>query len=101
MIKMMAQNYCVVNVKTTVCENIVVCDPEYWQPPEGYILMAQATTPAKEWVWDSEANKWVLAFQGVGQIGYAWTGEYLYTTAPAPVEPGAPYQPVVTGAQEL
>jgi hypothetical protein len=57
-------------------------------------MLAQATTPAKNWVWIE--NAWVLAIEGQGQIGYAWDGTYLVTNEPQPTQPMP-----IEGAQTL
>lgn len=96
-----------VNEQTNICENTCVWDgnTETWQPPAGYLMLIQATTPAKNWVWD-EANKaWVLEISGEGQIGYTWDGTYLTTNLPEPPKPiivvNPEQQPTTVGAQTL
>jgi hypothetical protein len=93
---MSAQNYCMVNEATNVCDNVVVWDgnPDTWTPPAGYLMLVQATTPAKNWVWSIDA--WVLEVSGEGQIGYTWDGTYLITNEPQPIKP-----PTTEGAQTL
>jgi hypothetical protein len=97
---MVTQNYCMVNETTSVCDNVCLWDgnPNTWQPPSGYLMLVQATTPAKDWVWDSAAKQWNLEVIGVGSIGFNWDGTYLVTNEPMPP---VPVQPTVTGAQEL
>ncbi len=88
-----------VNKATNICDNLTVWDgnPDTWTPPAGYLMLVQATTPAKVWVWDKEAKAWALEVQvGQGQIGFTWDGTYLVTSDPEP----AP-QPEVEGAQTL
>jgi hypothetical protein len=93
---MSAQNYCLINESTNVCDNIVVWDgnPATWTPPSGYLMLVQNTTPAKNWVWNTDA--WILDVVGEGQIGFTWDGVYLITNEPQPVEPVT-----VEGTQEL
>jgi hypothetical protein len=93
---MSAQNYCMVNEATNVCDNVVLWDgnPNTWAPPAGYLMLVQATTPAKNWVWIDDS--WVLEVSGEGQIGYTWDGTYLITNEPQPTEP-----PTIEGAQTL
>jgi hypothetical protein len=93
---MSAQNYCMVNEATNLCDNVVVWDgnPDTWTPPAGYLMLVQANTPAKNWVWID--NAWVLEVSGEGQIGYTWNGTYLITNEPQPTEP-----PTIEGAQTL
>lgn len=102
------QNYCMVNEQTNVCDNLVLWDgnPDTWNPPAGYLMLIQDTTPAKNWVWDIENKIWVLAISGKGQIGFTWDGTYLITNESQPTEeiltsiPGQP-QPTISGAQVL
>ena len=93
---MSAQNYCMVNDTTNVCENVVLWDgnPNTWTPPAGYLLLVQATTPAKTWMWID--NAWVLEVNGEGQIGYTWDGTYLVTNESQPTQPMP-----IEGAQTL
>lgn len=93
---MSAQNYCMVNEVTNVCENVTLWDgnPATWTPPVGYLMLIQAITPAKNWVWNQ--NEWVLEIEGEGQIGFTWDGTYLMTNEPQPTEP-----PTIEGAQTL
>jgi len=93
---MSAQNYCMVNEATNVCDNVVVWDgnPNTWAPPAGYLMLVQATTPAKNWVWID--NAWVIEVSGEGQIGFTWDGTYLITNEPQPTKP-----PTTEGAQPL
>jgi hypothetical protein len=95
---MATQNYCMVNESSNICDNVVLWDgnTDTWTPPAGYLMLVQATTPAKTWVWDAQANAWVLQVSGEGQIGYTWDGTYLITNEPQPTEP-----PTIEGAQTL
>jgi len=85
-IAMTTQNYCMVNEITNVCDNICMWDGDTntWKPPTGYLMLVQATTLAKNWVWDVADQAWVLSVEGVGQIGFTWDGEYLITNEPEP-----------------
>jgi len=102
------QNYCMVNEQTSICENIILWDgnSDNWQPPEGYLLLLQSATPAKNWVRDATGNQWVLSVSGEGQVGFLWDGTYLTTNETQPNFPanqsilGQP-QPSVDGAQTL
>lgn len=98
---MTTQNYCMVNKSTNICENVCVWDgnPDSWTPPAEYLMLVQATTPAKVWIWNADTKTWDLTEQmGVGGIGFTWDGTYLTTNAPQP----APIaDPNVTGAQTL
>ncbi len=105
MIQMNTQNYCMVNLTTNICDNIVLWDgnPEIWTPPEGYLMLVQVDTLARVWGWDSDAQTWALIEEvGVGSIGFTWDGAALTTNLPEPPpKVAAPDQPVVTGAQTL
>ena len=95
---MTTQNYCMINEQTNICDNVCLWDgnPETWQPPAGYLMLVQATTPAKVWVLDAQ-KQWALTPEiGQGQIGFTWDGTYLVTNEPQP----AP-QPVASGVQTL
>jgi hypothetical protein len=85
-IKMSEQNYCMINQQTNVCDNVVVWDgnPNTWTPPAGYLMLVQATTPAKNWVYDEVNKVWSLQIFGFGQIGFTWDGTYLTTNEPQP-----------------
>ena len=99
---MTVQNYCMVNRDTNVCDNVCVWDgnPETWTPPAIYLMLVQATTPAKTWAWNTETKVWELIVQeGHGQIGFTWDGTFLTTNEPQPAPP--PPQPVVDGAQTV
>jgi hypothetical protein len=94
---------------SNVCENVVVWDgnPDTWAPPPNYLMLVQATTPAKVWFWDSVNQIWILEVQnGTGQIGFTWDGTYLTTNEPQPTNPPASSQAAsdqanVSGAQTL
>jgi len=101
-INMTAQNYCVVDEQTGVCDNIVLWDgdTQTWTPPPQHLALVQATTPAKIWELNQDNTEYVLTVvDGVGDIGFTWDGEFLVTNEEKPPAP-AP-QPVVTGAQTL
>ena len=89
-INMTTQNYCMVNESTNVVDNVCLWDgnPDTWQPPADYLMLVQATTPAKIWTWDAEQKVWSLTVQdGVGGIGFTWDGTYLTTGDPMPPAP--------------
>jgi hypothetical protein len=100
-INMNAQPYCMVNTVTNICDNVVMWNgnPDTWIPPTNYLMLVQATTPAKVWEYDSASKTWSLGIQmGAGQINFTWDGTYLTTNEPQPV---TPTQPAVSGAQTL
>jgi hypothetical protein len=84
---MNTQNYCMVNEQTNVCDNITLWDgnTDTWTPPHGYLMLPQATTSSKNWVWDEVQKAWVMTVeQGQGQIGFLWDGVHLITQEPMP-----------------
>lgn len=89
-----------VNESTSICENVVVWDGDTntWTPPQNYLMLAQETTPAKNWSWNESTSDWELTVQGSGDIGFTWDGTYLITNQP---KPQPPVQSEVTGAQTL
>jgi hypothetical protein len=98
-IDMTTQNYCMVNQTTNVCDNVCIWDgnPNTWTPPANYLMLVQATTPAKIWTWNAADKVWQLTVQvGEGGVGFTWDGTYLTTNAPMP-----PAQPETTGTQTL
>lgn len=98
----MTQEYCLINVATSICDNTVMWDgnTSTWTPPAGYLILVQATTPAFVWQLNSDKTAYVLTeSNGAGQIGFTWNGAALITNEPQP-EPPKP-QPVVSGAQNL
>lgn len=66
------KSYCMINANN-VCDNVCLWDgnTETWVPPEGYLMLPQETTPAKNWVDD------ILEVTGIGSVGYIWDGVYL------------------------
>lgn len=99
---MAIQNWLMVNETTNILDNITLWDgnPETWTPPAGYLMLVEATTPAKNWVWNDATATWVLEVSGTASIGDTWDGTYIITNDPQPVDP-PPAQPVVSGAQTL
>ena len=98
---MSIQNYCMINQLTNVCDNVCVWDgnPATWTPPADYLMLVQATTPARVWELDQAQTEYVLVVvNGQGDIGFTWDGVYLTTNQPQPV---IPPQPVVEGAQTI
>lgn len=83
----MEQNYFMVN-ELNVVDNLVVWDgnPDTWQPPAGYTMLVQATTPAMNWELDGSLTPpdYVLREVGLGDIGYTWNGTVLMTNRPKP-----------------
>ena len=72
-----------------VCDNVCMWDGDVntWQPPEGYTMLVQATTLAKNWVLNETATPPVYELQvaGVGGIGFTWDGTYLTTNESQPI----------------
>ena len=102
---MSTQNYCMVNAATNVCDNVTLWDgdTETWMPPDKYLMLVQATTPAKVWSRDPDTQAYVLVeVLGAGGIGFSWDGAILTTNEPAPALPlVTSAQPTVDGAQTL
>jgi hypothetical protein len=87
---MTTQNYLMVNKSTNVVDNICIWngDVDTWQPPEYFLMLAQATTPAMIWqevVVDNKVINFILTEQtGAGEIGFTWDGTVLTTNEPKP-----------------
>lgn len=84
------QNYLMVNESTNTVDNVCVWDgnPDTWQPPAGYLMLVQATTPAKVWQLNSDKTAWELVtVNGQGAIGFTWDGTYVITNEPQPAMP--------------
>lgn len=87
------QNYLMVNESTNVVDNICIWDgnTETWQPPSGFLMLVQATTPAMVWdtvVVDGKIVDYVLKDEvGEGQIGFTWNGTVCVTNQPKPSIP--------------
>lgn len=90
-----------INEATNVCDNTCLWDgnTSTWTPPPGYLMLVQATTPAKIWVWNDVDKIWQLEVQeGAGGIGFTWDGTYLNTNDPMPPVPNGG---AIEGAQTL
>lgn len=96
---MTTQNYCMINEATGICENLCLWDGnlDTWTPPAGYVMLLQATTPAKMWAYSADSYS-LVAQDGAGQIGFTWDGTHLITNDPMPTEL---VQPTTTGSQTL
>lgn len=83
----MEQNYFMVN-ELTVVDNLIVWngDSDTWQPPVGYTMLVEATTPAMNWELDESLTPpdYGLRKIGLGDIGYTWDGTVLMTNQPKP-----------------
>ena len=102
-IEMTTQNYCMINEQTNVCDNICVWDgnPSTWTPPAGYLMLVQATVPAKIWEVGPTGLIYVLVVVvGAGQIGFTWDGTNLTTNESQPIVPPNT-QTLSEGAQTL
>jgi hypothetical protein len=100
---MTTQNYLMINPENVV-DNICIWDGDTntWQPPEGYTMLVQATTPALVWELNADKTDYVLVEQiGVGAIGFTWnvTTQVLTTNQPKPNPPTQ--QPTTEGTQTL
>lgn len=104
MISMTVQNYLMINQSTNVVDNVCLWDgnPDTWQPPAGYLMLAQSTTMALVWFWDAPIKDWVLVQRvGEAQIGFTWNGTECVTNEPKPAPLPASEQPVSQGTQDL
>lgn len=82
--------YCIVDLSTNVCINTVMWNGETtnWTPPDNCLMLVCATTPAKNWKWNTSSSQWELEIkEGTGSIGYLWDGTYLITYDTMPTEP--------------
>lgn len=85
------------NIVTNVC--LWDGDTTKWTPPQGSIVLIQATTPAMLWDWNG--TEWVLIqVMGAGSIGFTWDGSVLTTNESQPKQPPKE-QPVTNGTQTL
>lgn len=102
---MTSQVYCLINNTNVTVDNIVMWDGDTtaWTPPANYTCILQATTPSREWKWDSNLKDWFLTepMIGYGGIGFTWDGSVLTTGQPKPPPPPEPVSPTVEGAQTL
>lgn len=92
-----------INQQNNVCENVCVWDgnTDTWTPPAGYLMLVQATTPAKVWLLVDGVYE-LVEQMGVGSIGFTWDGSVLTTNEPQPALPQpALDQPVTSGTQTL
>lgn len=89
----MNQNYLMVNQSTNVVDNICFWDgnSSMWQPPSGYLMLIQATTPAIVWQPVGSGHTitdWVLTeVIGAGSVGFTWNGTECLTNEPKPEIP--------------
>ena len=98
----MNQDYLMINDSTNTVENVVTWDgnSDTWQPPQGYTMLVQTTTPAMVWGLNEDATDWILVEQiGVATIGFTWDGTACITDQPKPPKPQA--QPTTEGTQTL
>lgn len=90
-----------VNESTNIVDNVCLWDGNTasWQPPEGYLMLVQDTTPAMVWGLAPDKTNWILVEQiGVGGIGFTWDGTFAITNDP---KPSPITQPVIDGTQTL
>lgn len=103
----MLENYLMINKTTNVVENVSIWDgnPQTWVPPENTLMLAQATTPAKVWVFVTSIDDYELQTTiGEGQIGFSWDGVECITNEPKPEKPEPKpeaEQPNTSGTQTL
>jgi len=100
---MAAENYCMVDKDSNICENICVWDgnPDTWTPPSNYLMLAKATTLTKTWVLNADSTEYILVNSiGDGDTGWTWDGTYLTTNLPQPTVEPLQTQPI-TGLQTV
>lgn len=93
---MTVQAYILINESTAVVESAIMWDGDTttWTPPEGYLALPRATTPAKIWEHNADYTDWVLTpVDGESQNGFTWDGTYTITNEPKPVLPPEPPTP--------
>jgi hypothetical protein len=106
---MTEQNYLMVNESTNVVDNICVWDGDTnnWQPPQGYLMLVQATTPTLIWKLDTTTtpSSWALTEEnGAGQLQFTWNTatQVLTTNEPEPKPPiPAEDQPTTSGVATI
>lgn len=79
-----------VNQTTNIVDNICIWDGDInsWQPPQGYLMLAEATTPTLIWAIKDDRSGWYLKEQlGGGDLGFTWNGSVLTTGQPMPPPP--------------
>ena len=84
---MTTQNYCIVDQGTNICTNVCLWDGnvQTWTPPANSLMLVQATTPSRIWVWDESIGDCVLQeTTGSGCVNFTWDGTYLVTNQPKP-----------------
>lgn len=60
-------------------------DTNIWQPPSGYTMLQNSTTPSMVWRLDNNQVDFVLTeVYGVGSAGFVWDGSVLTTNEPKP-----------------
>lgn len=99
---MIFQNYCMLN-QENICENVCIWDGNLntWEPPAGYTMLVQSTTPAMIWDWDG-SDFILVEVVGAGGIGFTWNGSALITNQPKPqLAIPATNQSTTTGTQTL
>lgn len=101
---MTVKNYCIINSEN-VCENIILWDgnTDKWQPPLGYTMLLQETTPSKIWGINSNRTDYeMIDSVGDGSIGFTWNGTHLITNEIKPViENLSQNQPISSGTQTI
>lgn len=84
---MSTQQYLMINETTNIVESTCMWDGDTstWMPPEGYLVIPTATTPAKVWEMNQEQTDYYLAVEiGAALSEFTWDGEYAITNYPKP-----------------
>lgn len=85
--------YCLINKTTNICDNVILWDgnTDTWQPPDNYLVLNQATTPARIWEWNESLNDYELVtVLGKGDLFDTWDGFVLTTEQEKPIGPPPP-----------
>lgn len=81
------QSYLMLNQSTNIVESDIIwnSDTNIWQPPNGYTMLQNSTTPSMVWRLDNNQVDFVLTeVYGVGSVGFIWDGSVLTTNEPKP-----------------
>lgn len=92
---METQSYLLINETTNIVENVLIWngDTQIWSPPQGYIALPLATTPALIWIpvidlTTKKTTDWELQENiGCGGVGFTWDGTNAITNQPKPAIP--------------
>jgi len=84
------QSYLMLNQSTNIVKSDIIWngDTNIWQPPNGYTMLQNSTTPSMVWRLNSDKTDFVLTeVYGAGSVGFTWNGTVLTTNDPKPKAP--------------